>query len=44
MINELYIKIIVIIIGYLFLLATSGKLVIYIISKVSKEKIPGKKD
>lgn len=42
MINELYIKIIVIIIGYLFLLATSGKLVIYIISKVSKEKIPDK--
>lgn len=44
MLDELYLKALVVLAGYLFLLLTSGKMVVFILSRVStgKEKIAQK--
>jgi hypothetical protein len=44
MIPQTYLNIIIIVVGYLFLLATSGKLVIYILKRTSTGKIAQKED
>jgi hypothetical protein len=38
MINEIYIKVMIILVGYVFLLSTSGLLVKFILSRVKHEK------
>lgn len=42
--NEFYMQLIIITLGYLFLLATSGKLVGFILSKVATEKTIAQKE
>jgi hypothetical protein len=44
MIDQVYLKLLIIIIGYLFLLATSGKLVFFILKRASTGKIAQKEE